>query len=83
MADILVSLVALLKKRGYKIIEQVPIDRVRIADVPREHFYFQPIAQVIAYQLMDLAPDRTFKPELPMPGREAIKALDLLLGLIK
>jgi len=32
---------------------------------------------------MDLAPDRTFKPELPMPGREAIKALDLLLGLIK
>lgn len=83
MADILVRLVALLKKRGYKIIEQVPIDRVRIADVPREHFYFQPIAQVIAYQLMDLAPDRTFKPELPMPGREAIKALDLLLGLIK
>ncbi|MCX6563465.1 MAG: tetratricopeptide repeat protein [Candidatus Aminicenantes bacterium] len=83
MADILVRLVALLKKRGYKIIEQVPIERVRIADVPREHFYFQPIAQVIAYQLLDLAPDRTFKPELPMPGREAIKALDLLLGLIK
>jgi tetratricopeptide (TPR) repeat protein len=83
MADILVRLVALLKKRGYNIIEQVPIDRVRIADVPREHFYFQPIAQVIAYQLMDLAPDRTFKPELPMPGREVIKALDLLLGLIK
>ena len=83
MADILVRLVAFLKKRGYKIIEQVPIDRVRIADVPQEHSYFQPIAQVIAYQLMDLAPDRTFKPELPMPGREAIKALDLLLGLIK
>jgi len=83
MADILVRLVAFLKKRGYKIMEQIPIDRIRIADVPQEHFYFQPIAQVISYQLLDLAPDRTFKPELPMSGREAIKALDLLLGLIK
>lgn len=83
MADTLVRLVAFLKKRGYKIIEQIPVDRIKIADVPQEHFYFQPIAQVISYQLMDLAPDRTFKPELPMPGREVIKALDILLGLIK
>ena len=83
MADVLVRLVAFLKKRGYKIIEQVPINRVRITDVPQEHFYFQPIAQVIAYQLMDLAPDLTFKPEVAMSGREAVEALDLLLRLIK
>lgn len=63
--------------------EQIPLDRIKIADVPQEHFYFQPIAQAISYQIMDLAPERTFKPEQSVPGREAIKALEILLGLIK
>ena len=83
MAETLVRLVAFLKKGGAKIVEQIPLDRIKIADVPQEHFYFQPIAQAISYQIMDLAPDRTFKPEQGVPGREAIKALDILVGLIK
>jgi len=83
MAETLVRLIDFLKKRGHEIIEQVPLNRIKIADVPQEHFYFQPIAQVIAYQIMDLASDRTFKPELSVSGQEAVKILNILQGLIK
>jgi tetratricopeptide (TPR) repeat protein len=83
MAETLVHLVAFLNKRGYQVVEQIPLDRIKIADVPQENFNYQPIAQVISWQIMDLAPDRTFKPELGVPGPEAIRILDLLLSLIK
>ena len=83
MAETLVRLVNLLKKNGFKIVEQIPIERVQIQDVPQDHFYFQPIVQILSYQIMTLAPDRTFKPELGLSGQEAIKTLDILLGLIK
>jgi len=83
MAETLVRLVNFLKKGGTKIVEQIPIERIQIQDVPQDHFYFQPIAQVLSYELMTLAPDRTFKPELGLSGRETIKILDILAGLIK
>lgn len=83
MAETLVRLVNLLKKNGSKIVEQIPIERIQIQDVPQDHSYFQPIVQILSYQIMTLAPDRTFKPELGLSGQEAIKTLDILLGLIK
>jgi tetratricopeptide (TPR) repeat protein len=83
IAETLVRLVSLLRKNGYKIVEQIPIDRIQILDVSPEHFSFQAIAQVISIELMTLAPDRTFRPELGLSGREAIKTLEILLGLIK
>ena len=83
MAETLVRLVDFLKKQKFRIIEQIPLDRIKIADVPQEHVYFGPISQVLAYQLMDLAPDRTFRPEKPISGTEATRILDLLLGVIK
>ena len=82
-AETLVRLVDFLKKQKYRIIEQIPVDRIKIADVPQEHVYFPPIAQVLAYQLMELSADRTFRPEQPVSGAEAIRILDLLLGVIK
>ncbi len=83
LAETLVRLIDLLKKNGANIVPQIPVDRIRIADVPPEHFYYQPIVQSLAYQLMDLAPDRTFRPEQPVAGKEAIKVFDLLAGLVK
>ncbi len=83
IAEILVRLVNVLRKNGYKIVEQIPIDRIQILDVPQDHFSFQSIAQVLSFELMTLAPDRTFKPELGLSGQEATKTLDILLGLIK
>ena len=82
-AETLVRLINVLRKNGYKVVEQIPIDRIQILDVSPDHFSFQAIAQVISCQLMTLAPDRTFKPELSLSGQEAMKALDILLGLIK
>jgi tetratricopeptide (TPR) repeat protein len=83
MAETLVRLVDFLKKQKYRIIEQIALDRIKIADVPREHVYYGPISQVLAYQLMDLAPDRTFRPEQPVTGAEAVRIFDLLLGVIR
>ena len=83
MAEALVRLVSVLRKRGFRIVEQVSVDRIRIADVPEGHSSFPAVSQAIALQLLDLGPDRTFKPESPVPGSEAIRALDLIAGLIK
>ena len=83
LADVLVRLVSALRKRGFRIVEQIPVDRVRIADVPPDHFRFPAVSRAIAFQLLDLGPDRTFQPDRAVPGAEAIKALDLLEGLIK
>jgi tetratricopeptide (TPR) repeat protein len=83
LAETLVRLIDVLKKNGANILPQIPADRIRIADVPPEHFYHEPITQAVAYQLMDLAPDRTFKPEQPVAGREAIRIFDLLGGLAR
>ena len=83
LAGTLVRLVSALRKRGFRIVEQIPVDRIRIADVPRDHFSFPSVSQAIALQLLDLGPDRTFTPDRPVPGSEAVKALDLLAGLIK
>lgn len=83
LAETLVRFVDFLKKQKYQVIEQIPLDRIKIADVPREHVYFGPISQVLSYQLMDLTPDRTFRPEQPVTGAEAVRIFDLLLGVIR
>jgi tetratricopeptide (TPR) repeat protein len=83
LAEILARLIDVLKKNGAALLVQIPAERLRIADVPPEHFYFQPITQVLSFQIMDLAPDRTFKPEQAVTGREAARVFDLLAGLVK
>jgi tetratricopeptide (TPR) repeat protein len=83
LAEILARLIDVLRKNGATLLAQIPAERLRIADVPPEHFYFQPITQVLSYQIMDLAPDRTFKPEQAVTGREAARVFELLAGLVK
>ena len=83
LAEVLVGLVTALRKRGYRVVEIIPVARIRIADVPPDHFSFPAVSRTIAFQLMGLGPDRTFRPEAVVGGAEAIRALDLLAGLIK
>lgn len=83
MAEILLRLIQHLKKKGYKIIQQIPMEKIQILDVAPDNYYFQPIAQILSYQIMDLSQDRTFQPEAGFSGQEATKALNILLGLIK
>ena len=83
MAETLVRLLNVLKAKGHKFIRQFPDEMIRIADVSTDNYYYQPIAEVVALQLMELGPDQTFKPEMTLSGQEANKIFDLILSLIK
>jgi tetratricopeptide (TPR) repeat protein len=83
MAEILLHLVDFLKKKGYKLIQQFPPGRIQISDVAPDNYYYPMIIQIIAYQIMDLSPQKTFSPEQSLSGQEAIKILDIVLALVK
>jgi Tfp pilus assembly protein PilF len=83
LAEILVRLVNALKNKGFRFTAQIPPDRIQITDVPPDNYYHAPITQVVSYQIMDLTPQRTFQPDAPVSGKEAIKVLDIVLALIK
>ncbi|MBN1939778.1 MAG: tetratricopeptide repeat protein, partial [Candidatus Aminicenantes bacterium] len=83
MAEIVVRFVDYLKKRGRTVVVQIPPERIQLPDVPPEYPYAAVIIRAVSYQLMDLFPDRTFRPDRPMSGAEAIRILDLLAGLSK
>jgi Tfp pilus assembly protein PilF len=83
LAEILVRLVNALKNKGFRFTAQIPPDRIQITDVPPDNYYHAPITQVVSYQIMDLTPQRTFQPDSPVSGKEAIKILDIVLALIK
>ncbi len=83
LAETLVRLVNFLKNKGYRFAPQMAADRVQISDVPPDNYYHAPITQIVAYQIMDLTPQRTFRPDAVVEGREAVGALDVILGLMK
>jgi len=83
LAQSLAALIDLLKTRGARLVPLLDTRRLQVADVPPDSYYFAPILKVISYQVMDLTPQRTFEPERTVPGREAVRVLDTLLGLAK
>jgi len=83
LAEIVVRLVEYLKKRGRTVVVQIPPERIQLPDVPPEYPYAAVIIRAVSYQLMDVFPDRTFRPDRPVTGTEAIRVLDLLAGLSK
>ena len=83
MAEILLRLIDYLKGRGIKVIQSFPPEKIQVSDVPPEHVYFQPIVQILAYQIMDLSALKAFRPDQSLSGSEAIKAMDILLALIR
>lgn len=83
LADVLFRLINALKARRYKLIPQIPPDRIRISDVSPDSFSYQAVTQAVAYQVMELFPQQTFQPEAAVSGQEAVRAFDILAGLIK
>ena len=83
MADTLIRLIQYLETRGHRLVKLIPPDRIRISDVGPEHFFHQPITEVIAYQIMDLSPDRQFLPDRPVSGPDAVRSLDIIKRLIR
>jgi hypothetical protein len=83
MAETLVRLIDYLKARGFRLKPQMPPESIQISDVPPEHHYSGPIAVILAYQIMDLTPQKAFLPDAVVGGKEAIRMLDILFDLAK
>jgi Tfp pilus assembly protein PilF len=82
-AETLSRLIAFFKGRGRKLIPQIPPERIQIADLATDSFYVRPVTEAVSYQILELSAQRTFRPDAPVAGEEAIRALDLLLALIR
>jgi len=82
MAEILMRLVNHLEDKGYRFIQQIPPQQIEISDVSPDNYYYQPILEIISYDIMGLSLDKKFNPDLPVSGSEAIKLLDIVLRLI-
>jgi len=83
LAETLVRLINVLKTRGFKFSPQMAAEKVRISDVAPENYYYAPITQIVAYQIMDLTAQRMFQPDAVVRGEEAVRILDTILALIK
>jgi hypothetical protein len=83
LADAAVRLIGVLQQRGAKFVPLVETRRIQIADVGPDNFYYAPISKALAYQVMALTPERTFEPDRTVSGAEAVRVLDIILGLAK
>ncbi len=83
MAEILLRLIEYLREKGYRFIQQIPPDKIQISDVLPDNYYYQPIIEIVSYDIMSLSLDQTFKPDVPVSGQESIKLLDIILNLIR
>lgn len=81
MAEIIFRLIDYLRKKGIRFIQQIPPEKIQIKDVSSDNFYHRPILLVISYDLMSMYPDKTFRPDLPVSGQEAIKLLNIIINL--
>jgi Tfp pilus assembly protein PilF len=83
MADLVFRIIKYLESRGHRFIRQIPMERIQIGDVTPEHLYYMPIIQILSYQVMELYPDKSFRPDLILSGPEAIRIMDILLALVR
>jgi tetratricopeptide (TPR) repeat protein len=83
MAEILLRLVNYLSDRGFRFMQQIPPENIQISDVSIDNYYYQPIIQILSYDIMSLSMDKTFKPDLPVSGPDSIKLFDIILGQIR
>lgn len=83
LAEILFRVIHYFQEKGHKFYHQIPPERIQIQDVTLDHFNYQPISQILSYQVMELFPDRTFRPDQALSGQEGIKTVNILLALIR
>ncbi|MGD1009152.1 MAG: tetratricopeptide repeat protein [Candidatus Aminicenantales bacterium] len=83
LAESVIRLIDFLKERGSRFVPLLDVRKIQITDVSPDSFYYQPILKAVAYQVMDLKPQRTFEPEKTVPGRDAAKVLDIVQGLAR
>lgn len=81
-AEVLSRLIAFFRERGRRLIPQIPAERIQIADLATDSFYVRAVTEVVSFQIMELSAQRAFRPDAPVAGEEAIRALDLLLAVV-
>ncbi len=83
LAQALDRLVSYLDERGHRFFRLIPPEQIQISDVTPENAYYRPISDVLSYQIMELFPDRTFRPDQTVSGAEASQAISALLALLR
>jgi Tfp pilus assembly protein PilF len=83
LAGTVFRVIEYLQDEGHKFVRQISPDRISLQDVTPDYYFFQPIIQVLSYQIMELYPDRTFRPDQPVPGPEAVRTINILLALVR
>jgi len=83
IAETLSYFISYLEKKGFKFIQQIPSDKIKISDVTPQNYYYPSIIKMLSLGLMELSMERAFQPDLTLSGEEAIKLLDILLALVK
>jgi tetratricopeptide (TPR) repeat protein len=83
LAESVIRLIDFLKGRGSRFVPLLDVRKIQIPDVSPDSFYYQPILKAVAYQVMDLTPQRMFEPEKTVPGRDAVRVLDIVQGLAR
>jgi Tfp pilus assembly protein PilF len=83
LAEAAVRLIGVLQSRGARFVPIVETRRIQIADVSPDNLYYASINRALAYQIMALTPDRAFEPERTVSGAEAVRVLDIVLGLAR
>lgn len=83
LAEAAVRLIRTLQAKGHRFVPLLEPRRIQVADVSPDNLFYPSIIQALAYQVLSLTPERNFEPERTVTGREAIRVLDLILGLAK
>lgn len=83
LADTAVRLIGVLQSRGARFVPLVEARRIQVADVSADNYYRQAIIRALSFQVMTLTPERMFEPERTVPGNEAIRVMELILGLAR
>jgi Tfp pilus assembly protein PilF len=83
LADTAVRLIGALQSNGANFVPLVETRRIQVADVSANNYYHQAIIRALSFRVMTLTPERMFEPERTVSGNEAIRVMDLILGLAR
>jgi tetratricopeptide (TPR) repeat protein len=83
LAEAAVRLIGVLQKRGARFVPLVETRRIQIADVSPDNLYYDAVTKALGYEIMTLTPERRFEPDRTVSGEEAIRVMDIILGLVK
>ncbi len=81
LAETLSNLMDFLSAGGASFSPVIDPRRIKIADVPLESFYYQPVLRTVSCQVLELTPRSCFEPERTVSGLEAGRALDVIARL--